>query len=112
MSQSEDYEDYLDTSNEFEEEQHTTTSAERGAEGHKLWQDIQTLLSTEFGKVNDYLSKMDRRIEEMEIAVKILETKVEDIQNTGSCVSSSSNSGSDKSNKRMRLSSLSLQVCY
>ena len=81
----------------------------------KLWDDITAFLSTEFGKVNDNISKLDGRIDEMEQTVKTLETKVEDIQNADSSISSSSGSGSGSGNdtsKRQRRSPLSLQVCY
>lgn len=78
-----------------------------------LWQDIKSLFSNEFFKVNENLSKLSDRIGKIESTVTDLENKVQDLTSDGSLSSSSSaaSSSNGPSRKRKRLSPLALQVC-
>ena len=75
-----------------------------------FWQDVKSLFSDEFLKVNTTLTELGNRIGKIETAVTDLESQVKELASDGSLSSSSATSSSNEgSRKQRRLSLLALK---
>ena len=99
--------DYFDMEPEFTFEHPNTHEQQQLG----FWQDVKSLFSDEFLKVNTTLTELGNRIGKIETAVTDLESQVKELASDGSLSSSSATSSSNEgSRKRRRLSPLALQV--